>query len=431
MRRATGRSVLLPPRSQPFAHSFANELASTLTKAASQVQKEKLANQIYYGAAAKAGTFYGYPTGSEYWNWAAFSGTPGGAFTPGLEWFQYTYPVWVVGPEVPGQKVWLVENAGENEEIREPGASHNMQSYFTAVPLPVLGSIPRKQIQTTGTDANVIVWRPSSNEMWEMWGFGYFAKGPHAGEPKFAYGGGYFGGYVASAYPELASVAAALGNYPNGWGVLASGIAAAASLLTHSDIVKALKGEGIKHALMMTAPVVKGPNHGAFLAPATRNDSSPNTVSEFTYESTKKKNPAYYEGGTVDAIEEGLYLRLPGASRASEHGISAASEPVATAIYEALREYGLIVVASGGSHCAIYTEDILTLGSPYCSTYINPYANAESSGETQSKIESLITPYAGSMSTIPQRLKEEYTGANNVLSKIPWRELEQLEPRSS
>ncbi|MGO9759970.1 MAG: hypothetical protein ACLP1Q_01755 [Solirubrobacteraceae bacterium] len=374
--------------------------ATLLARSSSQVFKEKLANQCFYNRASQTGHFFGYE-GLGY-------GGVSEDFNVFLNWKSFTTAVYYVRPNVPRVKVWCVQqNVGTEETLQEPGAHDDLQGSLESVPIPNPALIPHGQIQPAGTDRDVVILCPATGEMWEFWRFGQFLKGTHLGEYKCA-----FGGYTNS-------IAGFDGVWPNEWGLSASSLGILGGVITMADLVRLLRGDPLGHALGI-AVLVTANEH---LAPATRNDHKENTF-EFL-EDGVTPNPAF---GAIDAVPEGLWCAFPAASRASEHGITG---PIASKLYEAAREHG-IVVHDGAGNPAFDLADPRQLGTPYSDTLVNPFAGAtylEEKGTRESYINSLV-PEGWTDPTLPV-ITENLNGATGLFSKFPWRDLEQLEPRAS
>lgn len=412
---AVGRSLTdqMPawyPQFNPVgAGSLFCENATTLARAsaeeiAANQYAAKLANQFYYGTNSQKGLFHGY-------SGVGYNGHKEG-FNTVANYESGTLPLYVMAAQAPRTSIWLVKEEGAEETLDE-GAAHAVlhEAFLRGVPLPAVSEVLHGSLPSAGTDAVFAVWCPSTDELWEVRKLGTFASGAHKGELKAS-----FGNYVAG-------VSTSNGVSPTGIGNSASGLVRAAGMITLADLIRVLRGGSIGHALSIAVPVVQG-----HLAPATRNDTSENTT---VYEEDgKTANPAK---GTVDAVPEGLWCAFPPASRAGEYGIT---KPVAVAVYEAIREYGL-VVRDHGSTCAFNIEDFksLTVGHPP----VNPAAGATTPGSTDSKLQSYVNEALLAMvgsewrdSTLPV-LEEDLEGATtaNVFGKQPWRTLEQLAPRSS
>jgi hypothetical protein len=397
--RRSGRAWTLARPVFPYGPaSIFREDATVLARSTSQVLKEKLANQLYYSSAAQTGKFYGY-AGMGYGGFGEGFATVVGATSA-------VTALYVVSPQLPRAKVWLVKEEGGEEELRPSGFSSNLQSFLEEVPMPDPARTLLGALEPIGTDRVIVIWCPGENKMWEMHRLGKKAKsqeGTLAGEWKCG---------NAAYYPQMTS---SNGIPENKWGTSASGLGLLGGQITTRDLVRALRGEALGHALRLAVPV----RRNEYVAPAVRNDYGENGF-EFQKDGVTP-NPAF---GAVDAVPEGLWCAFPSASRASEHGITT---PLAAAMYEAMREHG-VVVTDGAGTCEFYVCDPRALGSAYADTIVNPLAET-----TNKKLEEYIghlIPASWRDATLP-KFEEELSGTSSVLAGMPWRELEQLEPRSS
>lgn len=376
--------------------SIFKERVLHLEASESQVEAKKLANQLYYNVESQTGQFYGYA------GWAWSGATAHGA---GYNWNQSTVPLYIVPRKQPTVKVWLVteESSGPEETIR---SSPELQALLESVPLPTLANLPKKQIQAVGTDAEAVAWQPSTDRMWEFHRLGQFKEGAHKGEWKC--GAAHYQGEV-SRWRGVCE--------PPGQ-VSASRFGIALLTVLHSDIVQALRGGKIEHALGLVASVTgKG-----FVAPATAHDAAGGSVNTAQFLPDKvTPNPAF---GEVDLVAEGLCVRFPQESHPHEYGLTG---PVEAAFYEAMREFGFYVRDSGAKQPKFIVADARTLNTEYSHSTVNPlYGNSiyeaytnENASETV--IRSRFDP------TLPL-IDNEIQAA---LEKMPWRTLEQVKPRSA
>ena len=382
---------------------FTRKLASNATLATDQTPGLKLANQLSYANpnysydGSPAPSFYGY-------SGMGFGGVSGGNAAK-FNFATFTYPLYVVDSTVPTQTVTYVESDGVTPQ--PPGTAANLQSFFNAVPVPDVTKIPQGQIPANGTDGFAIVWRPSTNELWEMWVF----RGS-TGSYTFRYGG-----YVPN-------VDTFNGIFPHGWGANASGLVAGGGVITIQDVVDVLNGLPIQHAIEVSLPVTGG----SHVPPATRNDpTQESNVVQFEADGTTP-NPAF---GLVDWVPEGTWCRFP----ASLNPASAmpGAGPIALAIATAIRDYGLFVdIATGTPGSTIfYLEDARVLGSPYSWAKVNPFAG--STGAAAGYYDSYINNHVSASWTDPTlpKVTEVLNGTNSVLSQIPWQDLQVLAQFSS
>jgi hypothetical protein len=402
---------------------FHRKLASNATLSNDQTAAYLLSNQLSYGnpnyswnGTDAAPSFYGYPSSGPAANQAnmGWAGYPIGYETT-IGYTAYTIPVYVVDSTVPNQKVTYVSFADGNSYLANtytvhlPGWSNNLQNFFNAVPVPDVTKIPQGQIQSDATDGHAVIWRPSTNELWEMWRFN--------GSP---------GSYVFGFGAYIANVNTFNGIFTNGWGARACGLASAAGLLTIQDVVDVLRGGAIKHALGISIPVTAN----SHTAPATRNDSSSHTYPTHPYVNDDGVTPnlSAANSGFIDAVAEGTWCRLPASFNPATAMPGAG--PLALAIATAIRDYGLFV-HDGGGNCAINLEDARALGSPYSYAKVNPFAG--STGAAAGFYDAYINnnvPGSWTDSTLP-KVTEVLHGPSSVFSQIPWQQLQVLQPFSS
>jgi hypothetical protein len=194
-----------------------------------------------------------------------------------------------------------------------------LQSAFDAVPIPVNAQ------PAAGSDAEMTIWQPSTDKLWEFFEMQKEADGWHA-----AWGGAIQGvsqspGYYAtSSWPGALSV----------WGATASSLPAAAGVITLQDIQQG----HINHALALELP---SPRAGTWAWPAQRSDGT---------------------GTDPNAIPEGAQLRLdPNLNLATLH-----LPPLTMMIAQAAQRYGMIVRDQTHHAIGLYAENPLPLGSsPY------------------------------------------------------------------
>lgn len=414
---ASASGLILPGRGEfPGPASIYREPAAGISASSSQVYKEKLANQLFYNRAAQSGKYYGY-SGLGY-------GGASEANAVFLDWQNFTFPLYVVRPVSPRAKIYLVKEGGAEETLQEETAGNKaVIEGLSSVPLPTLALLPHGAIPAIGSDAPAIIWSPGTDELWEMHRLSRFKTGPHEGAWKC--GGAH---YQANA-SQWNGIPAA------NTGFLSSSGLSQSSFITLADLVTVLRGGKIGHALGCAVPV----RINAHLAPAFANDFGPNSAP--LLENGVTPNPAYvtpgpeypdqpegeWKEGYADAVPEGLRCRFPPSSRASEFGMTRKPE---IAIYEAIREYGLVVHDGSGKNAAFYLGDGRTLFTPYCDTGVNPFNGAGefnnyiNAGTSKAQREGWIDPTLTEM-------EGALNGTAGVLFNQPWRSLEQLEPRSS
>ncbi len=149
--------------------------------------------------------------------------TKGGPAT--INTTKWSVPIYTVPAEQPTVKVTLTGRS----------LSPALQTAWSEVPLPANAQ------PAAGTDAQLVVWQPSTDRLWEFWGLADGAGGWHA-----AWGGAMqnassdSGAYGPEAWP---------GAQPS-WGASASSLSIAGGLITLED----LEMGQINHALAIAIP---------------------------------------------------------------------------------------------------------------------------------------------------------------------------------
>ncbi len=405
---ATGR-IWLPSR-PPFVYgpsSLFIEDATKLARSTSQELKEKFANQAYYNDAAQSGKFFGYSG----YAWA------GAKYGCTINWNSFTVPRYHMPPTAPRVKVWYVNPESENEEELYPaGHNSNLQGEWLAVPVPNSAYVPLGSLAPEGTDKAVSICCPATGEEWEFHGFSQFKEGPLAGQWKAG----------AGAYTRTTN--AFSGMWPSGRGNSASGFGLMGGAISLQDLVNILRGKPIGHALACAVPVTTG----SVVAPSLHEHGDHWTNTHEKLEDGVTPNPAF---GEVDAIPEGLWMAFPKELNPEELGIKQATEPIAYAMVVAGRDHGWCVRDHAGT-LAFYLNDPRVLGAPsgggpppYAGVAVNPFAGCESLGKEE--IANYIKAYAGMTDPTLPAITETFLSASSVFSKVLFRELEQLEPRTS
>jgi hypothetical protein len=213
--------------------------------------------------------------------------------------------------------------------LNKPNASGNpLQTPWDAVPLPA-GAQPAK-----GTDKHLVVWQPSTDKLWEFWGFENTPSGPVA-----QWGGAMEhastnpGAYDTSAWQRTIRNQSAWETDIRGWGASASSLSIAGGLITLEDLQR---GQ-INHALAIAIP---NPRAGIYASPAQRTDGN-------------STNPL--------ALPEGAHLRLdPTLDLTSLH-----LPHMTLMLAEAAQRYG-IIIRDKGANVAFYAQDPTPTGT-------NPY----------------------------------------------------------
>jgi hypothetical protein len=219
--------------------------------------------------------------------------------------------------------------------VRFTWATPALVEAFDAVPIPP-GAQP-----AAGTDAQMTIYQPSTDTLWELWEMHRTASG----QWQAGWGGRIL--HVSSNPGYYQNVVG-----PNGttleqsdWGATASGLPIAAGLITLSDLASGR----INHALALLVPKAKAK---VFYCPAQRTDG---------YDTSP------------DAIPEGAHFRLDPELNLS----TLAMPPVTRMIAEAAQKYGLIVNDQTGVTVGFRAQDPTPLmrsglPNPYGSYFANP-----------------------------------------------------------
>jgi hypothetical protein len=398
------------------ASFYRRTLSSSHPLASSQLYAQALARQLNYGNSS-----FNFNNGAEgYAGLGMANGIEENAgYGIALNWHAYTIPIYVIrNKNQPKVKVWAVES--QTSEVLRPEVEPwiALQAAFSQVPMPLLSDVKFGQLQSEGTDKECVVIDLATGQMWEMWGLGQFASGPHAGEWKF--GDGEYIGNIAtcSGFPTRSGGALSASGLPLGYPI------------TFQDIIEVLRGEITEfgHALDLSVHSTNGEH----VEPAVGSDHFPNELKE--YENAKKEkvvNPAYLK----DAVPEGMMVRLPFGASIKEFG-SLPGGKIETVIFNTLVNRGAIVRDHAGSG-TMTVEDYHSLGSPYMYQPVNPYA-----GEHVGAQASIFAEINATLATAGSELKdttvptmtETFAGPNSVVYKMMQycaNELKQIEPFSS
>jgi hypothetical protein len=236
----------------------------------------------------------------------------------------WSVPVYTVPSSQPNVDVLLNKGVGSS--------TNPLQRAWEAVPLPP-GAEPAK-----GHDKHLVVWQPSTDKMWEFWGFEKTTSGPLA-----VWGGamqevlGNPGVYNPQAWPRLISNISAWEADIDSWGATATSLPVAGGLITLEDFER---GQ-INHALAMAIPKARA---SVWTTPAQRTDG---TSSEAT------------------SLPEGAHLRLD-----PNLQLSTLKLPhTVLMLAEAAQRYG-IFVRDKSANVAFYGQDPTPTGT-------NPYTGPE------------------------------------------------------
>ncbi|MGA2928731.1 MAG: hypothetical protein ABSG43_22630 [Solirubrobacteraceae bacterium] len=190
----------------------------------------------------------------------------------------------------------------------------SLQAAFAAVPIPA-GAQP-----ATGPDAQMTIWQPSTDKLWEFFHMRKQADGWHA-----AWGGAIEDVSQSAGYYSTGSWPGALPQ----WGATATSLPVAAGVITLAD----LRRGQIDHALAIDLPA---PRQGVFAWPAQRSDGT----------------------GGPDTIPEGAQLRLDPAVDLARLSLP----PLTRMIAQAAQTYGIIVRDQTHDGISFYAQDAAQSG---------------------------------------------------------------------
>jgi hypothetical protein len=221
---------------------------------------------------------------------------------------KWSVPIYTVPADQPTVKVTLVGGR----------VSPGLVAAWDMVPLPSNAK------PAAGTDKHLVVWKPSTNKLWEFW---HLEDGPSGWEAEW---GGAMekassnpGAYGPDAWPGAKSW----------WGASACSLSIAGGLITLED----LELGQINHALAIAVPNTRG---GVYAAPAQRTDGW---------------------STAPGSLPEGAHLRLdPNLDLASLH-----LPRLTLMMAEAAQRYG-IVVRDSAANVTFYAQDPIPTGTePY------------------------------------------------------------------
>ena len=202
---------------------------------------------------------------------------------------QYNSSIAVADPGTPRRDVVFDDCQGKGytaEQLYDPAAG----AHFADVP------VPETAVPAAGTDQQLTVWSPSSDQLWEFW------VSRREGDTWHACWGG-----------RIDDVSASPGYFPDGMGASATGMATAGGMV----LIDEARAGRIDHALTLQLPEVAA--WDVFSYPAQRSDGTPDA------------GPGL--------VPEGLRLRLDPAVDVGALGL----HPVAAAVARAAQRYGFIV----------------------------------------------------------------------------------------
>lgn len=204
---------------------------------------------------------------------------------------EYASPVYVVGPEVKGTDVteWNCQNKG----FTDP----HLARQWKAVPIPVHAQA------ADGSDAEMTIYQPSSDSVWEFW-----RARKHDGAWQACWGG------------RMEHASRSDGVFPQHYGTTATSLPFIGGQITAEELQR---GE-IRHAIGIS--LVDAEHHAVKSWPAHRSDG-------------------YNPQRAANRIPEGLRLRLDPAVDVA----SLKLHPVAATIARAAQKYGFVVWDKAGA----------------------------------------------------------------------------------
>jgi len=226
--------------------------------------------------------------------------------------------------------------------------------------------IPANAVPALGTDAEMVVYQPSSDKLWELW------KAEKRVDGWYACWGG-----------RLDSVSTSQGVFPQYYGVAASGL----SLLGGMMRIDELQAGAINHAIDFSLPEVR---RGVYSWPANRTD------------------------GTVDsllAIPMGQRFRLDPLVNVDALPLT----PMGKMMAKAMQKHGLVLRDTSGS-VSFYAENPLptinaTGINPYTALFAGKPAYAQLNGLPWDKLQALPFDYG--------RNGEQLTTASTTTTAVP------------
>lgn len=222
--------------------------------------------------------------------------------TAALNVWNYNVSAFVVPPDTQRADVkW--DNCQSKSYVPGQLFDKTRGAHFADVP------IPAEAVPAVGTDGELSVYDPKTDQLWEFWKANKQPDGWHA-----CWGG------------RIDDVSKSPGYFKDGMGVTATGLAA----LGGSINIKEVRRGNIKHAMSLN--VITAANWSEFSWPAQRSDGQA-------------------PHGTLNAIQEGQRFRLDPTLDVDSLGL----HPVAATIARAAQKHGFIVNDKGGA-VALVTE---------------------------------------------------------------------------
>jgi hypothetical protein len=228
---------------------------------------------------------------------------------PWINTTSYSVPIYTVSATQPTVRVRLLDSTSEPA----------LRSAWRAVPLPVDAQ------PSLGSDAQLVVWQPSRDRLWEFWRLAYEPdRGWHAS----------WGGAIrhVSGNPGVYGRGAWPGAKP-WWGASATSLPIVGGLITLEDF----KLHKINHALAIAVPDTRA---GVFASPARRSDGRSNSP---------------------ESLPEGARLRLNPNLNLTKLKLP----PVTLMIAEAAQRYGMIVRDT--------SKNVELFGQDPVSSSVNPF----------------------------------------------------------
>jgi hypothetical protein len=264
----------------------------------------------------------------------------GAGVGPWINTTSYSVPIYTVPRRMPTVPVHLVS----------PYRVVALRRAFAAVPLPSDAE------PAAGNDAHLVVWQPSTDQLWEFW---HLSRGDDGWQANW-------GGAIddASESPGAYDSASWPGATPL-WGASASSLSIAGGLITLED----LRRGRINHALSMSVPEVRA---GFFSLPARRTDGS-------------SFSPA--------SLPEGAELRLPANLDLAKLDLP----PLTRLIAQAAQRYGIFIRDRARTVC-FYAQ------APH-SPSRNPYAGSNGLLEGRTPLELLRSFPWRRLQLLPMRLR--------------------------
>lgn len=238
------------------------------------------------------------------------------SYGPWMNTTSYSAPVYVVPGDEPVQHVTL--------DMKGP----DLQAALDAVPVPCDAKA------AAGSDAQMVVWQPATDRMWEFWKMQKESDGWHAG----------WGG-------EMDSVSTDPGYFDHftslssNWGATGTGLPLLGGLVTAADLQRGYINHALSIGLVQTEPKI-------WSWPAQRTDGSDWTPG-------------------IIPIPEGTRFRLDPTLNIGSLNLP----PIDRMLAQAAQKYGIVVRDKAGT-VAFYGQDPNSLTSnPWPAAFGNQYAN--------------------------------------------------------